>query len=279
MRIHHLNCGSLRHVAPDEGAPVALAPARAVCHCLLLETDGGLVLVDTGLGRNDVDRPHETLGETFLGRAQPVLTAEETAAHQIAALGHSPDDVTDIVVTHLDLDHIGGLPDFPNARVHVHAAEYRAAMAAPGAHPEDRTRYRPAQWAHRPHWVTYETRRDDSWFGFDAIELDGLPPEILLVPLGGHTSGHSAVAVRDTDRWLLHAGDAYYHHGQLGPVDRWSITGLEALEELTEVQRPLRQANHARLRELVARHGDEVEVFSAHDPWEFQRYTAATTAR
>jgi hypothetical protein len=41
------------------------------------------------------------------------------------------------------------------------------------------------------------------------------------------------------------------------------------LTELTEVERPLRLANLARLRELVRLHHDEVSVFSSHDPWEF----------
>nr|WP_248296388.1 hypothetical protein [Streptomyces sp. S1D4-11] len=47
---------------------------------------------------------------------------------------------------------------------------------------------------------------------------------------------------------------------------------MDVLQQLTEVDRPLRLGNHARLRELVRLHGDEVEVFSAHDPWELARY-------
>ena len=80
------------------------------------------------------------------------------------------------------------------------------------------------------------------------------------------------MAVRDGDRWLLHAGDAYYYHGRLDQAHRSSIPGLDALEEVTEVNRPLRIANQARLRELVGLHGGQVGVFCAHDPWEFERY-------
>jgi hypothetical protein len=54
------------------------------------------------------------------------------------------------VLTHLDLDHSGGLPDFPSARVHPHDAEYRTAMAVASGHPEHALRYRPAHWEHRP---------------------------------------------------------------------------------------------------------------------------------
>jgi len=52
-----------------------------------------------------------------------------------AGRGYDPADVTDIVLTHLGLDHSGGLPDLPAARVHVHDAEYRAAMAVSSALP------------------------------------------------------------------------------------------------------------------------------------------------
>ena len=58
------------------------------------------------------------------------MRAEETAAHQIAALGYSLDEVRHIVLTHLDLDHAGGMADFPRAQVHVLAAEHNAAFKA-----------------------------------------------------------------------------------------------------------------------------------------------------
>ncbi|GAA3233896.1 MBL fold metallo-hydrolase [Actinocorallia longicatena] len=268
MKIHHLNCGSMREIESELGA------LPAVCHCLLLETESdGLILVETGLGTPDVARPRETLSEEFLGRAQPVLDPEETAIRQIERLGFRPEDVRNIVLTHLDLDHAGGLPDFPWARVHVPEAEREAALGAPGPHPEDRVRYRPAHWAHQPLWVTYPGVRGEPWFGFDAVRpLEGIAAELLLVPLGGHTAGHAGVAVRDGARWLLHCGDAYYFHGEVDPDDPRGHPGLDLLEQITEVDRPLRLANQARLRELARFHGDEVTLLSAHDPWELARH-------
>jgi glyoxylase-like metal-dependent hydrolase (beta-lactamase superfamily II) len=69
----------------------------------------------------------------------------------------------------------------------------------------ERTRYRSVQFAHNPKWSSY---RDlgEPWFGFTAVrEFDGLPPEIMLIPLAGHTRGHAGVAVDTGDGWLLHA--------------------------------------------------------------------------
>lgn len=241
-------------------------PAPAVNHCLLVETDSdGLVLVETGLGLGDVRDPENALGAEWVARTQPVLSEDETAVTQLARLGYAPDDVRHILLTHLDIDHCGGLPDFPRARVHVLADELTAALAeAPSF------RYRPAHWAHDPNWVTYAGPTRD-WFGFDAHQLDGLPADFALVPLGGHTAGHTGVAVRDGERWLLHCGDAYYYHRELD-ADPQPHPILHQVQTGAEVHRDLRLGTQARLRELVRRHGAEVSLISAHDPWEFHRY-------
>ncbi|MFI7424060.1 MBL fold metallo-hydrolase [Nonomuraea sp. NPDC049684] len=260
MRIHHLNCGSVRTIEATYDGPPA---TPAVNHCLLVETPAdGLVLVETGLGLGDVRDPAGTLGADWVAMAEPALDEEETAVRQVARLGYRPDDVRHVIVTHLDVDHCGGLPDFPGARVHLLAAELEAALAeAPSF------RYRPAHWAHGPDWVTYTPEANDDWFGFASIKLDGLPEDIRLVPLGGHTAGHTGVAVRDGDRWLLHCGDAYYYHRELRQ-DPHPHPLMDVVQTRSEVHHDLRLGTQARLRELVRDHGDQVSVFSAHDPWE-----------
>jgi glyoxylase-like metal-dependent hydrolase (beta-lactamase superfamily II) len=264
MKIHHLNCGSVRQIE----AP-GLPAAPAVNHCLLVETGrDGLVLVETGLGLDDVRDPDGTLGADWVSMARPALAEDETAIRQVTRLGFDPADVRHVVVTHLDVDHCGGLPDFPEARVHVLRAELDAALAeAPSF------RYRPAHWAHGPDWAAYDVPSGDDWFGFASVPLTGLPPEIRLVPLGGHTAGHAGVAVHDGARWLLHCGDAYYYHRELGGTPEPHPV-LDVVQTRSEIHHDLRLGTQARLRELVRRHGDEVTVFSAHDPWELARLRA-----
>lgn len=261
--IHHLNCGTLR---PHGTLGGRLSPARMVAHCLLVERADGLLLVDTGFGTGDLADPRR-LGRPFVAALRPALQAGETARARVEALGHRVEDVTDIAVTHLDLDHAGGIGDFPRARVHVFAAELDAALH-PGL--RERARYVAAQWAHGPRWERHEAGSDD-WFGFAGVRVlgnDVLGDDVLLVPLHGHTRGHCGVAVRRPDGgWLLHAGDSYFHAGELRtpPV---APVGLRAFQRLVATDDELRRANQERLRELHAAHGDEVTIFSAHDPTE-----------
>ena len=264
MRVHHLNCGTMRPVGGRlvDGSSPLLGTARLVCHCLLIETEEGLVLVDTGLGTSDVTTHRLDLERNWLWLARPVLDLGETAAEQVKALGYRTEDVRHIVLTHLDRDHAGGLPDFPHAQVHVHETEF----AAKG----DR-RYLPHQWQHGPKW-TLHREQGERWFGFDAVrDLPGLPPEILLVPLAGHTRGHTGVAVRTGEKWLLHAGDAYFFHREMDDQP-WCTPMLRFFQHHMQVDGRARRRNRARLQDLAKAHRSDIEVFSAHDAAELERY-------
>jgi len=269
--VHHLNCGTC---CPAGGrlfdGTTNGALAHLVCHCLLIESESGLVLVDTGFGRKDVDHPHRRLSEFFLKLNNIQLRPDETAVVQVRRLGFDPADVRHIVITHLDFDHAGGLEDFPNATVHLTAREKEVADERRGGAFVGSRRYRPAQWNEVTNWSLYPFGRGERWFGFDAVrDLAGLPPEILLVPLAGHTWGHAGVAVReDNGNWLLHAADAYFFRGEIGAETYACPPGLRGYQRLMEVDRAARLANQARLRRLSLEHAD-IRIFCAHDAVEF----------
>jgi glyoxylase-like metal-dependent hydrolase (beta-lactamase superfamily II) len=266
--IHHLNCGTMcpfgERLLTGAGSPVGTA--RLVCHVLLIEGPDGLVLVDTGLGTGDVDRPRQ-LGRAFTTAVRPKLERSETALAQVEALGFTAADVRHLVMTHLDLDHAGGLPDFPDATVHVFAAEH-AALLHPGL--KEKPRYIPAHTAHGPKWAVHDVAGGDRWNGFESVQVLPGDSEVVMVPLPGHTRGHTGVAVRDAEGWLLHCGDAYFHHGEMASPPHCP-PGLRAFQELTNVDGKRRRANQDRLRELVRMHGDEVRTVCAHDAAELDR--------
>lgn len=271
MKIHHLNCGSL---CPVGGRLVTgkSGPANLVCHCLLIETEAGLVLVDTGFGEADIAHANTRLARTFRWITRPTLDPSETAIAQVKSLGFSPQDVQHIVVTHLDLDHAGGLSDFPHAKVHLLADEFEAALN-PLTYNE-RQRYMQTHWAHDPHWVTHSPT-GESWMGFECVrDIAGLPSEILIVPLKGHTRGHSGIAVevgQGESQWLVHAGDAYFHHGEMEERPHCP-TGLRIFQGRIAVNDRMRKHNQKRLRELKSEKSAALSLFCAHDPHEFESH-------
>lgn len=274
MRIHHLSCGSL---CPHGGRLLGgqgglLSTAEIVCHCLAIESGDGVVLVDTGFGMEDARNPRQ-LGPVFgLMNARP--RPETTALRQLEALGFAAADVRQVVATHLDPDHSGGLPDFPEAEVHVLSTELDAAL-----HPRlrDRPRYVGAHWRHGPRWVRHETGGDE-WFGFESVRiLPDLGAEVALVPLRGHSLGHTGVAIKTRDRWLLHCGDAYFNHGEVETPPSCP-PGLRFFQNLNAADNKARKSNQERLRELASRHGEEIALLCSHDPQELEREQAASVA-
>lgn len=268
-KVHHLSCLTLCPL----GGSLCNDRGFLVCHCLLLETEQGLVLVDTALGKDAVTRPPMHVGRKFHALLRPQLDVEQTAARQIEKLGFAIDDVRHVVLTHLDLDHAGGLPDFPQATVHV-LGEELAAANAPHTFFE-RERYRPSLWAHDVKWALHEAK-GERWYGFECVrDLAGLPPEILLVPLRGHTRGHTGVAVDVGGRWLLHCGDAYFHKDEMDHERPRASAALAAFQRLVAVDDVMRRQNQARLRELAHGVGEGMSLFSAHDPDDLDRMRAA----
>ncbi len=260
VRVHHLNCATM---CPPFAAAMN-APGFFVAHVLAIETDGGVVLVDTGIGNTDIAAPRDRLGLQFLVCFGPVLQPAETALAQLQALGFSARDVRHVLVTHLDPDHAGGLADFPTAQVHVLERERTSAFGPlPFIH---RMRYRKALFSHQPRWVDYEAV-GERWFGFEAVRLlEGMKLEMLLVPLPGHTLGHCGVAVRDGEHWLLHAGDAYFHRDEL--LGHGAPLVLETTQRVMAMDHAMRLANRERLVELA--HQGTVKIFCSHDPTEWQ---------
>lgn len=264
-------------VSPAISARGRFMPARMVGHCLLVEGNQGLALIDTGFGTADI--AGKRMGRAFIKVYRPALDPAETALAQVRSFGYDAADVTDIVLTHLDVDHAGGLGDFPGAQVHVSVDELDA--AARRAAVREKGRYVPAQTAHGPRWVAHAVT-GERWFGFDAVRI--LADDVLLVSLPGHTRGHCGVAVRrPSGGWFLHAGDAYFSHAEKEePASRPPGVGL--FEAFTQLDRAARHTTQDRLRALHAEHGPDsgvpvdetVTVFCAHDAVELDALADVT---
>lgn len=274
MKIHHLDLG---HARPFGGRLMDGVSrgvlARLSCHCLLLETPAhGLVLVDTGFGLRDTMRPTPRLPAWNLALLRPRLDPERTAIRRLKRMGFAPSDVRHIVMTHLDFDHAGGLVDFPHASVHLSAVEAEAATHPRGF--RDRARWRPAQWGDTGRWRPVETRLGsrgggDRFFGLPNVrEIPGLPPEILMVPLPGHTPGHAGIAVKGPRGWMLHAGDAYFNRAEAHGGGKAPPLAA-AYERMMADDDSAQRVSLARLRQMLRAPDSDLAVFCTHDAVEF----------
>lgn len=254
--------------------PFAVGPMAV--HALLVETHDRLVLVDTGMGLSDVRHPGRRLGHGFVAMMRAKLSEDSTAIRQVARLGFDPKDVRDIAVTHLDLDHAGGLPDFPDARVHLHRKERDAALERRTL--KEKERYKVCHFEHGPKWEAHEAG-GDAWFGFASVKA--VADDVLLIPLPGHSRGHSCIAVKappgSAHEWLLHCGDAYFHFSEKTNAQDAPFA-LRAFQAVIAHDDGKRRANAQRLRDLHASEdGKKVKIFSAHCAREYQELTGSRT--
>lgn len=247
ITIHHANFGWL-HAPP-------LPPA--CCHCLIVRDRDQVILIDTGIGMHDIHDPLKRIGKVAIDAAGFQFRPETTALHQLEQLGLSANFVTDIVLTHGDPDHAGGLADFPNAKVHLSLEEQRAIK-------DGGPRYNRFQFEHKPHWVTY-AKNDTEFLGLPARRVaTAADVAISLISLPGHTFGHCGVGIESDGKSWLHVGDAYYLRAELSSEPH-PIDGLATARADDDSKR---RASLKLLQDLHKRYGNEVTMFGYHDATE-----------
>ena len=178
----------------------------------------GVVLVDTGFSGAEVVRRWR-----IEDHASPV--------ERLAAVGVSPPQVTDVILTHAHWDHIGGLAPYRLATVWMQRAEFDHAVAAVG--PE-----RPE--AHGIRWSDVrrllEIEREGRLRLVDGVAT--VAPGIEIRKAGSHTPGIQYAVVRGEDGPVVLAGDTsyfYFNHQRRHPTGaaRDGAAELAAFEAMT----------------------------------------------
>ena len=263
MKVHHLNCGTLcphgRRFFAGEGG--WLEPAEFVCNCLLIESDDGLVLVDTGFGVEDV-RDLGRLGPAFkLMRPRAESTRPRSsrsrrwASRPATCAGSSPPTST---------------PTTPAAC--PTSRKPRSTSSPASSRPPWTPACATARATASPTGATARigsATRSKATTGSASRASGSCPapePRSSWCRSPDTRSGHSAIAIKTGERWLLHCGDAYFHHGEVAtpPHCPPGLTLLPAPQRRRP--RSSARANQERLRELVARHGEEIDLICSHDP-------------
>ncbi len=258
----------LRALLPDGGVENAV-------NAFLIRRDDRVVLVDAGVG----------------------APAGGNVRARLAAAGVAPDQVTDVLMTHLHGDHAGGLHEdgravFPNATLWLAQAEadYWNDDAARDALPEGRrggfagARAALAAMAGRTRTFAFVHPENPGNFapglpedaavrGNAELGAQGFPFSVVAVSLAGHTPGHTGYGLPAEDgRALLFWGDVVHRVDVQAPRPDVSVTydvdpdkAAKTRREFLELQDATREVNI------------EVVVAGAHLP--FQGVGAFTKAR
>jgi len=181
-----------------------------------IEHDEGVIVVDTGETSRVHQRGYFPSWHPFYRRATHFsVHRDEEIGTQLRALGISPRDVRQVVLTHLHTDHAGGLADLTSARTWVSEQEFKRASGLGGRIQG----YLPHRW---PMWWKPDFIRFDSGaFGpFEKSMSLTKSGDVLVVPTPGHTPHHVSVVVCGLPSLFI-AGDTSYNQQLLlsGKVD------------------------------------------------------------
>lgn len=182
----------------------------------LIDHGEGPILVDTGETARVHDRGYHPSWHPFYRRAvQFSVHRDEEIGPQLRALGVSPRDVRQVVLTHLHTDHAGGLMDLTGSTTWVAGAELRRATGMGGRVQGYLPHRWPRWWSPRP--VQFENRPVGPFGSSMSLTRTG---DVLVIPTPGHTPGHLSVLVSGSPSYLL-AGDTSYNQTLLlsGRVD------------------------------------------------------------
>lgn len=160
----------------------------------LLRRGPEVILVDTGYDAAEA-----------VARARPIRMDPGAA---LAPFGLSPEDVTRVIVTHLHYDHAGGLHLFPNAVLHLQAAEMAYATGPCMCHDTLRM---PFTAGHVCEAIRRLYTGKVIFHDGDAEVAEG----VTVHRIGGHSRGLQCVRVRTASGWLVLASDAAHFYENL----------------------------------------------------------------
>ncbi len=164
-------------------------PTTVITVFLLLETDQGYVVFDTGWEPGMVP-VLDAIG------MKPAIGEENDLGHYLERMDVKPKDIYAVVLSHLHLDHAGGLPRLKGCKVVVQRAELNYAR---GPYSFSAIPYTKLGWEFGEfEWEPVEG---------DTVLLEGL----ALLLLNGHTPGTSGLLVNLPQRGpLIFTGDNCY---------------------------------------------------------------------
>jgi glyoxylase-like metal-dependent hydrolase (beta-lactamase superfamily II) len=234
MRVHILDDGVFVTDAGNLFGGSRKASIKGAMHPVLLESGDDLVLIDAGFGPE--------LPEILVGRYE--LMRDTNLLDHLDGAGYSAGDITHVILSHLDADHVGwalGPPSFPNATVYLQQAALEEA------------RQMPEKDGRRAAVPAVEKGVEDGWC--ELLDADGdVLPGVKVEVRSGHSAGHQIVWIGEGDDLALYTGD-------LAPAKIWLDPEL-----ISGVDTDPEAARRNRIEVLSAAESREAPVILYHEP-------------
>ncbi|MEH7186064.1 quorum-quenching N-acyl homoserine lactonase AiiA [Bacillus toyonensis] len=142
--------------------------------CYLLETEEGLILVDTGMPESALNNENLFKGTFVEGQVLPKMNENDRIVNILKRVGYEPEDLLYIISSHLHFDHAGGNGVFTNTPIIVQRAEYEVAL-------------------HREEYLKECILPN---LNYKIIEGDyEVVPGVQLIYTPGHTPGHQSLLI------------------------------------------------------------------------------------
>jgi glyoxylase-like metal-dependent hydrolase (beta-lactamase superfamily II) len=213
------------------------AKIKGAMHAVLVEAGDDLVLLDAGFGPD--------LPEILVGRYE--LRREKSLMDDLEEASYGPEDVTHVILSHLDADHVGWAlepPSFPNATVYV---QEDALIEA---------RKMPERDGRRAAVPAVEKGAKEGWcelLGGDGEIVAGIRVEVR----SGHSAGHQIVWIGSGDAAALYTAD-------LAPAKIWLNPDL-----ISGVDTDPEAARRNRIEVLTEAESRNAPVILYHEPGDF----------
>lgn len=191
--------------------------------CLLIQQEGSNILIDTGMGNKQ--------DEKFRSHFHP--HGDATLLSSLNEMGLRPEDITDVLLTHLHFDHVGGAvtrdsegkltPTFPNATYWTNKAHWDWAM---NPNPREKASFLkenfvPLQEHGVLKFIDFGGKEETDWKG------------ISLRLLYGHTEAMMLPIIPYQETKLVYLADLMpsIHHIGLPYVMSYDVRPLDSLQE------------------------------------------------
>lgn len=217
----------------------------------LIKHPKGNILFDTGNASAVAENPEKHWGEV-VNAYYPIMTKEQYVVNQLNKIGIAPEDINYVILSHLHLDHAGGVGDFPNAVYVVQRCEYEWAY-----NPENTQKdaYIMADLNKQTDWQILNGEEKMDFFNDGTLEIWFTP---------GHTPGHQSLLVNleKSGKFLLTADSCYTEENLNDNIQ----SGLVWDSELS-------MQSVAKMKNL--KKNSEVTIITGHDPLAWKNYRQA----